>query len=443
MRSGPETRPRCVPAAIESPSCTLPLHVDLLVELAEGLGRERGPGEHAVGRARRTRPRPVVLVDARERRDVAEDAEILGERVRDEPAHDRSRRIERGHRPAPRADARQRDEHGRGCAARDEPAEQARRTGPGTRGGCASRATRFASRRRRDDRARDAQQVDDLVARDAARGRSSASLARSASVSPASCRPSASRTTPQSDDITRCNAPRTSSGSVARSFGNTTGSASGGDRRPRGRARRVIAPVDSRRLLARRGSPRHPPTEDEPVEQRVRREPVRAVHAAARDLAARPEVVERGRAVEVGDDAAREIVRGRRDGQPLLGRIEIGAQAREPDRREVVLEVVDHRGVEPDVLLARRLHPFVDRARHDVARREIGERMQPGHERDAVDVAQHRAFAAQRLREQRPRHQRRVQRGRVELDELEVGARDAGLQRERDPVAGRERRDWS
>ena len=66
--------------------------------------------------------------------------------------------------------------------------------------------------------------------------------------------------------------------------------------------------------------------------------------------------------------------------------------------------------------------------------------MHAGHERRAVVVAQDRAFAAQGLRQQRPRHRRVVQRGRVELDELEVGARDAGLQRERDAVAGRQRR---
>ena len=55
-------------------------------------------------------------------------------------------------------------------------------------------------------------------------------------------------------------------------------------------------------------------------------------------------------------------------------------------------------------------------------------------------VAQDRALAAQRLREQRARHRRVVQRGGVELHELEVGDRDAGPQRHRDAVAGGERR---
>ena len=45
---------------------------------------------------------------------------------------------------------------------------------------------------------------------------------------------------------------------------------------------------------------------------------------------------------------------------------------------------------------------------------------------DAALVAQDRALTAQRLGEERPRHRRVVQRGRVELHELEVGDRDAG-----------------
>ena len=73
-----------------------------------------------------------------------------------------------------------------------------------------------------------------------------------------------------------------------------------------------------------------------------------------------------------------------------------------------------------------------------VARREVGEGVQVEHERNAVVVAQDRALAPQRFREQRARHRRVVQRRRVELHEFEVGARNAGLQRQRDPVAGRE-----
>ena len=162
--------------------------------------------------------------------------------------------------------------------------------------------------------------------------------------------------------------------------------------------------------------------------------------AAARGLAAGPQVVKCGGAVEIGHDATREIVRGGGDGQPLRGRIEVGAHAREPDGREMALEVVDHRRVEPHVVFAGGDHALVDRTRDDVAGCQIGQWVHAGHERHAIAVAQDRTLAAQRLGDQRPRHQGGVERGGVELDELEISARDAGLQRERDAVTRRERR---
>ena len=79
-------------------------------------------------------------------------------------------------------------------------------------------------------------------------------------------------------------------------------------------------------------------------------------------------------------------------------------------------------------------------ARHHVARREIAERVLPRHERFAVVVAQDRALSAQRFGEQRARHRRVMQRGGVELHELEIGNRDAGAQRHRDAVAGGQQR---
>ena len=54
----------------------------------------------------------------------------------------------------------------------------------------------------------------------------------------------------------------------------------------------------------------------------------------------------------------------------------------------------------------------------------------------AVGVAEQRAVAAQRLGQQRAGHGRVVQRGRVELHELDVGHRHAGPQRHGDAVAG-------
>jgi len=74
-----------------------PLHVDVPVELTERLGREGGPREHALAARDEHRGRGLILTDARDRRDVAENAEVLGQRVFDEPPHYRSRRVERGH----------------------------------------------------------------------------------------------------------------------------------------------------------------------------------------------------------------------------------------------------------------------------------------------------------------------------------------------------------
>ena len=58
----------------------------------------------------------------------------------------------------------------------------------------------------------------------------------------------------------------------------------------------------------------------------------------------------------------------------------------------------------------------------------------------AVGVHEPRALAAQRLRQQEPRLPRHVQRRRMKLDELEIGDARAGVVRDRDAVAGRDRR---
>ena len=62
------------------------------------------------------------------------------------------------------------------------------------------------------------------------------------------------------------------------------------------------------------------------------------------------------------------------------------------------------------------------------------------HERLAAGVDEARAFAAQSLGNQKARRAGEVERGRMELHELEVGDAGAGAIRERDAVAGRNRR---
>ena len=115
--------------------------------------------------------------------------------------------------------------------------------------------------------------------------------------------------------------------------------------------------------------------EHEPFEQRVRREPVGAVHAGAGGLAAGPEAGQRGGAVEVGADATREVVRGGGDGQPVVRGIEADARHASPDRREAGREVVDPGGVEPEVVEVALDEPAADRLGDDVAWREVGERV--------------------------------------------------------------------
>ena len=102
------------------------------------------------------------------------------------------------------------------------------------------------------------------------------------------------------------------------------------------RARRRAGAFRGRSLGARRWrrarpcpgrSPRRRARRTPGLEQRVRRQPVRAVDAGARGLAARPEAGQRRRPVEIGADAAGQVVRRRRDRQPVAGGVETDALA--------------------------------------------------------------------------------------------------------------------
>src|SRR5581483_5247054 len=97
---------------------------------------------------------------------------------------------------------------------------------------------------------------------------------------------------------------------------------------------------------------RHPVAEDQPFEQRVGGQAVGAVDAGAGHLAAGPQAGQGGGAVDVGHHAPAEVVGGRRYRQPLPGRVETGVAAVGPDRGEAPGEVVDRRGVEPQVVEA-------------------------------------------------------------------------------------------
>ena len=96
--------------------------------------------------------------------------------------------------------------------------------------------------------------------------------------------------------------------------------------------------------------------------------------------------------------------------------------------------------VEPDVRRAGLAHAPHDRLGHDVARREVGERVDAQHEAVARVVDEERALAAHRLGHQRllaARARPQPEHGRVELHELQVGDR-----RRRRAAPARRRRRW-
>jgi hypothetical protein len=93
--------------------------------------------------------------------------------------------------------------------------------------------------------------------------------------------------------------------------------------------------------------------------------------------------------------------------------------------------------VEQHVADAEALHLVVERARDDVARRELAARVEALRERRAVRQQQLSAFAAQRLGHEERLRLRVVQARRVELHELQVRDAAAGAPRHRDAVAGR------
>ena len=148
-------------------------------------------------------------------------------------------------------------------------------------------------------------------------------------------------------------------------------------------------------------------------------------------------------AVEIGDDAAHHVVRGRARPESRSRReVQPGAPAGLRDQRK---PPVHERRIQPVQRQEDRRRPIALRFAHDgardaIARREIPGRIVARHERLARGVDQARPLAAQRLRQQEPGLPRHLQRRRMKLDELEIGDGRPGPVRDRDAVAGRDRR---
>ena len=291
----------------------------------------------------------------------------------DDVAHDVHRRIEVvGSRGSARATSAGSGWKRQRAARLEEPAEERR----ATRSGKSSRVCvpRDSSRASAavGERPADREQVAQLVAGGIVGGHVGGQRRRATA-----CRLGASRSTPAPVVMSRC-----SSSSVDRIRSTR--------RRRHGRRRAVAArparstPVALGAVLARDDRVDRAGREHQAVEQRVRREPVRAVHAGARGLAAGPEPGQRGRAVEIG-------ARHRRTGSARRARP--GSQSRAGSRPTACAEPPDRREAGPGSRgsPSRRAtggrapvdEPAGDRARDDVARREVAERVLVGHERDA------------------------------------------------------------
>ncbi len=181
---------------------------------------------------------------------------------------------------------------------------------------------------------------------------------------------------------------------------------------------------------------------DQALQEGVRREPVRAVHAGAGDLAARVQAGDGGPAAGVGADAARGVVGGRGDRDGLVDRVDAVGAAGGEDRREAVLPHVGAEvpGVEEHLLDVLLPHAAHDALGDDVPGRQFGEFVLADHEAYAVGVDQVGALTAHRLGDEgllalgvgaEEEH------GGVELHELEVRDLGAGAQGQRDAVARR------
>ena len=327
-RSGPATSPTFVPGADHVAVVDEPAHLHRRVELREHLVAQRGAGDHAVG--------PRDDVDGRRRASAGTSAAVRS------PSGPRSsasaRRDERARRRATGASCALIGDglaFGAPAARTRAPARSVNTNRPRNSGdgvgmvGAGVRAARLTARGRgADQRRAHREQVRALdVGRHQRarvprrRSRGSSALRSDAGVTRHDpLQLLADRADPPSVTTVERRGQRFDDGTMAR----------------------------ARRWLRAGRVPRHdrldgPRREHQALEQRVRRQPVRAVHARARGLAARPQAGERRGAVEVGAHPAREVVRRGRDRQPVAASGRVRRAAGLPDRGEAPREVADAR----------------------------------------------------------------------------------------------------
>ena len=160
--------------------------------------------------------------------------------------------------------------------------------------------------------------------------------------------------------------------------------------------------------------------------------------ARAGDLTAGEQAGHGGAAPGVGEDAAHDVVRRRRDGHRLPGDVQfvleaVAVDAGEAGGDELGVAVGD---VQQDVVAVGALHLRGDGAGDDVAGCEFGLGVVVRHEAAAVEGAEDRALSPHRFGDQEGRQLRQAEGGGMELDELQILHGRSGAEGQGDAVAG-------
>src|SRR6266404_602620 len=138
-------------------------------------------------------------------------------------------------------------------------------------------------------------------------------------------------------------------------------------------------------------------------QQRIAGETIRSMQSCACYLARGIQPLNLRFPIDVRNNATTLIMSCRYDGNWFSRHVDTKLQTPSIDVGKAALDELGIlvRDVEPHTFCAGFFHLRVDRARHDVARRQIGLFMIASHERLAVSPPQHTAFTTHRLADQK------------------------------------------
>ena len=179
-------------------------------------------------------------------------------------------------------------------------------------------------------------------------------------------------------------------------------------------------------------------SEDQSVQERIRRETVGAVHADAGDFARRKQTLNVGARVEIGAHATHHVMTGRAHGDRVFRRIEAVLRQHFAQIRKAFADAFRLQMRHRNKHVGRAgLGDFMrDRFGHDVARREFKALVVFVHEAFVLRVQQPAAFTAHGFGDEVAFGAGEVQRGRVELYEFHVLKRRARAVSHGHAVAG-------